>query len=411
VTSITSKIILFFVLVTLSLVGGAYLVSNKEKTSVQVQEQNQAQKLNESTKNSVSKQNNKEGTNKASTPFFLQNYKSPYKKTNGYVFSRPSNGTLIKTHAIQIDINDDNTASAIIPKHKTSHNNKIQGNPIRKGQKVILHDKEGTILPLGGIITEIIDSEDSEGTQKIIMSLPTLIHDKEETDAPKDNNTDMDTDSNAPPLDDHANKDTPEQNITNIEFENLSREAKIITLEGRALQLFPLSAIQYDEDNIPYVWEIKDPTTQKKITVVKTLLPSFIVGDQYFRAKHPITAYTHLVLNPDSKLKNDTAYPMKKTRVTTPKNNPIKASYKALRRAKLEQELERMREEARNCRTGQQSSLKTANSAKTGGTMSTSCRQEKALSDLSAEDLFKSILSRRPKETGGASCKGGCARH
>ena len=219
VKSITSKIILFFVAVTLSLVGGAYLLSDKAKTFApehieeQKQEQNQTQSLT-ATQNDTN--------------------------DSGYVFSRPSNGTLIKTHDIELQFNSDNIASASIPLNDSTD--------IKNRQEVILHSKEGIVLPLGGVITDI--SENAE-FKNITISLPKPLP------PPKENN-DENAEGNT------NDNNTEEESPANIKTENLSNKAKIITVEGPALQLFPLSALQYDENDAPYVWEVNNEETRKK---------------------------------------------------------------------------------------------------------------------------------------------------
>ena len=371
VKSITSKIVLFFVALTLSLVGGAYLLSDKAETSVtkaqQEQEHNQAQSL-------TAKQND---TN-----------------DSGYVFSRPRNGTLIKTQEIEIQFNSDNTASANIPQNESTD--------IRKGQKVILYSTEGTVLPLGGVITAINESEEFKN---ITISLPKPLS------QPKENNGEK-TDGDA-----------------TVKTENLSNKAKVITVEGPALQLFPLSALQYDKDNTPYVWEVNNEETRKKTStriqtkqnkneqnetndgssnIIKRPLSSVLIGDKYFRAGRPITAYTYLILNPNAELSADITADIKETKFKVPVDNPIQESYIALKDKVITQRLEKMAKKTQECKARSQQGQQSNQPVNTTQQMSNSCGQEKLPRELSPEELFDSILSRRPKYTGGKICNG-CA--
>ena len=373
-TSLTSKVISFFVFVTLLLVGGAYLLSDTPEISPP--EQSQAQQ------------------NLTTTA------KDNSKNEGEYIFSRPGNGTLIKTQGIEIKFNNDNSASATIPINDASN--------IKKGQKVILQSKEGIILPLGGTITDVNESEE---LKDITISLPKLVT------QPKENNG---GNTGGDAKDNEAKKTAP----PNIKTDNLSSKAKIITLEGRALQLFPLSALQYDENGTPYVWEVNNEYTRKKTparsqtrqnqdgqneandgnsNIIKRPLSSVLIGDKYFRAGRPITAYTHLILNPNAELTADITAEVKEVKFKAPIDNPIREAYRTLRDQAIKQRLEAMAKATQECKARQG---KSSHPADTTQQMSNSCGQEKLPRELSPEELFDSILSRRPKYTGGKICNG-----
>ena len=168
-------------------------------------------------------------------------------------------------------------------------------------QNVILYNQDELILPLGGRIEKIEDG-------KAIMSLP-------------------------------------EQTQTDL----LSENVRVITFETIGSKRVPLTALQEDENGKLYVWVLEEENNN----VRRYDLEIAQQDDNYFVEKaHDIRSRTHIIINPDNKIKAGKEYDIQKTTLNAPLHNPTKQAWIDFVRSNFEAEQEELRQRAQACRDG-----------------------------------------------------------
>ncbi len=273
-------------------------------------------------------------------------------KTSGYIFSRPSNGPLTTTHKITVTYNG-NQATA-----KTSLDSKNISQKIKTGQDVILLDKKNRIMPLGG---KVINIEQTDTHLEILIDLPTQ---------------------------------------ANTSY--LSNEAEIITSKTIASQRYPLSALQQGDNGKQFVWVVEKSIDSEKHTIVKTLTTPRYIGRGHFIVSPPLNSNSFVILNPDNKLKGGKVNNITETKFEGPSQSPIQQAYQRYKLSQYQHQIKKLKDKGTDCRENGASRIAgiketIENSPNTG-----SCSSNEQSANRSAEDIFNSILNRQPG--GGATC-------
>ena len=267
-----------------------------------------------------------------------------------YLASTPHYGPLIQMQEIKVVFDDDfavGTLSVDAAKN------------IAKNQKVILYDKDGYVLPLGGKVIEI---QNNEETRKITIQLP--------------------QDTNTPLL-----------------FNNLD----IITLETIASKRLPRSAYikEYDEDGNEsiYVWRATLDKNNNTYTLEKLYIDlGLTVLDYFEESGYKIHSYDLIILNPDSKIEENTPYNLKVTKLNLPLHNPIKQAWVDFEINRLNKQQADLNERAENC--GNKKASLNDNSTPATGAASTpdgeSCSTNFEGTDPFA--IFNSLINKIPKD-------------
>lgn len=265
-----------------------------------------------------------------------------------YTFSYPSNGAIVRTQGITLTYHDNGWVSSKIPVGSEKD--------LKVNQDVILYDKEGTTMPLGGNIRLI---------------------------RPKDNQIELII-------------EIPSGTKTKL----LSNDAEVIVLEALASQRFPLSALQRDKNDNTFVWAVKATDEENKFQAIKTWVDRPFLGDNYFVAGKPIRASSLVILNPNKKIKNKKIYKMAQVEFKAPTKSPIKQAYYDYQNYVVEKILIDAKERARNCGEGGTSKLIPKPEE------TSACGQAGDIKKQSADEIFQSILSRQPG--GGMSLRKNC---
>lgn len=175
----------------------------------------------------------------------------------------------------------------------------------KQNQNVILYDKNGKILPLGGKV-EKIDGD------TLIISLP------EATD-------------------------------TSL----LNQKVSVITLETIGSKRLPLSALQKDDNNKSFVWVATPAPNTNGHTVEKRAITVDIKGDKYFEAGLKVRATDLVILDPDSSLEANKEYKIGLTEIKdAPLHNPIKQAWIDFEMNRLEEAKAEMAQRLEDCLNG-----------------------------------------------------------
>lgn len=273
-------------------------------------------------------------THPKSTPLSKDAHQ-PQIQPSGYIFSRPSNGTLTKTQHITVNFTGNDKAIGT-----------IKSNPsVNKNQSVILFDKNKNLLPLGGQVSNITTNKNDQSI--ITITLP--------------------------------NK---------TRTQNLSKNLEIITSEAIAMQRFPLSALQQDINRNKFVWVSKKTDNENHYSAYKTYLKRPIIGRSYFVAGHPVNAYSFIILNPDDALQDQTTYKMAQIEFKAPSLPPIKHALNQYKKHLKEKRLKAHVRQVKNCGAGGQNRVLESAEGKACG--------EGAKKEMTPKEIFDSILSRQP---------------
>ena len=210
-----------------------------------------------------------------------------------YLAAPVHSGPLIQVMDITVSYTATNTAQAITTK---KHADQIQ---IK--QDVILYDKDGYILPLGGQVNAISPIPNDDNNATITITLP------------DGTNTDL-----------------------------LSTTQGIITTETLPVRRLPFTALQYDEQGKSYIWRIAletlengtpDTDTHTNATHEKTLKRFYLdittaqKGDSYFTAPYKINTHDLIILNPKNNTRSGKVYKVAAVDMNAPITNPIKEAW------------------------------------------------------------------------------------
>lgn len=225
-----------------------------------------------------------------------------------YLAAVPSFGPLIKTQEITVTYQGDTATGTLTDD---------QAAPIQRGQAVILYDKEGFTLPLGGKVERIQPLEGITQGYNIHITLP-----------------------------------------EGTQTQYLLTEPDIIIQETTASKRLPLTAIQTDEDGISYIWiaSPKSKDSDKKTTkmgIRRQNIKAGLSDTLYFEeAGHIIEAFDFVLLNPDSKIRANREYNIFMTDINAPLHNPIRQAWIDYELYKLEKQQAELTQIAEDCRNG-----------------------------------------------------------
>lgn len=295
------------------------------------------------------------GINTENSTEQLQDKQSTALEDADYIATPPTFGPIIRTQSIEVGFQSDQATGFLT----TEKSKKIAAK-----QDVILFDKEDYVLPLGGKVTGIENSEDSQ--QKIIIALP---------------------------------------EGTNTQF--LSNTLDIIILETAASKRLPLSAIQQDENKNTFVWVAhSDDENATTINKAQRLYIGVGISDtEYFEEDgHKIESFTPVIINPDNKIKPDKNYNIVATEIEGPLHNPIRQAWVDYEVARLETQQEDLQRIADECASGKKRLVATsgattlADGTQTGG----GCGQA-SNAPLDPIDIFNSLINNIDGQSGCSS--------
>jgi hypothetical protein len=269
--------------------------------------------------------------------------------TNQYLVATPHYGPLTQTQEIRVAFDQDQAVGTL--SNETAQN-------IKQNQKVILYDKEGYILPLGGKVESILTNN---GKKRITIKLPLG---------------------------------------TNTAL--LATDLDIITLETIASKRLPRSAYIQDNANdktSTYVWIAKLSTKNKDSANIYTLEKLEIdlgltVLDYFEESGYKIHSSDLVVLNPDSKIKENIPYSLKVTKLNLPLHNPIKQAWVDFEINRLNKQQAELTERAENCGKAATGNI-TATSGANSLPQSESCGTDFDGTDPFA--IFNSLINRVPQ--------------
>jgi hypothetical protein len=218
-----------------------------------------------------------------------------------YLAATPHYGPLIRTQEINVTFNGDQAIGTIYAN---------DAKDITKNQNVILYDKQGYTLPLGG---KVIDIFEEEGRKRITIQLP------------QGTNSDL-----------------------------LLNDLDIITLETVASKRLPHSAYleenSEDGTNKTYIWIAKPATNNQTYTLNKLEIGiGLTVLDYFEEAGYKIRSSDLVILNPNRDIKENTPYDLEVIELTLPLHNPIKQAWVDFEINRLNKQQTELIERAENC--------------------------------------------------------------
>lgn len=276
-----------------------------------------------------------------------------------YVVSPPTFGPIIQTLSLDV-IYEDDQAFAFVSNEEA----KI----IEVRRSVILYDQEDYVLPLGGTVSSIEQTE--TGQNKVTISLP-------------------------------------EQ--TNTEL--LAGNVDIITLETVASKRLPLSALQ-KENGQHFVWTPRYNQESNEITLSRLHIKVGLSDEEYFVENgEKIDSHTPIVINPDNKTKADKAYSIFATEIAGSLHNPIRQAWIDYELYRLEQEQKELNQIAEDCKNGKKSLIfKPGAATNPDGSMAMpGCNQQRDPNKpLDPMQIFNSLVNSGTSSGCGNSSSAGC---
>lgn len=217
-----------------------------------------------------------------------------------YFAASPHFGPLVQTQKITVEFDNDSTYGYL---------GQEQAKQVKNNQQVILYDKKGAVLPLGGHISTI-DMIDDSNISKITISLP------EET---------------------------------NTEF--LSNDLDIIVFETISSKRLPFSALQTDKSGKDYVWVI-EPQDNKSYTVRQQYIEQNFSDAIYFDPGRKVRYNDLVILNPNEKIRSGKNYNIFVTKLDAPLHNPIKQAWGEFELDRLKKQQIHLKKIAEDCLKG-----------------------------------------------------------
>lgn len=200
---------------------------------------------------------------------------SVFKKTE-YEISIPHYGPLILTQEIDVTFTG-NVATGYLPQSDMDQ--------ITKNKKVILFDKQGYALPLGGEVRSIRPQEND--TSKIVILIP-----------------------------------------KGTQTELLNDKLSIIKREEIGTKRLPNYVLQRSEDGNFYVWRATQEADNATFKIKKTPIKILLRNEKYFvEAGRQIGSRDYVVINPDNALSEEKSYNFKIVDFNAPLHNPIKQAW------------------------------------------------------------------------------------
>ncbi len=217
-----------------------------------------------------------------------------------YLAANLSSGPLIQTQEIHVTFSEDSATGSL----KLEDPEKI-----KTGQAVILYDKDGIVMPLGGVISKVQEESNNELLIKI--------------DLPAGTNTDF-----------------------------LLTEPEIITLETNGSRRIPLSALQTEENGNSYIWIARADIEKKAYTVTRQYIEKGLSGNNFFDPGYDIDTYALIILNPDKNIRSNRKYNIEIVELNAPLHNPTRQAWIDYDLYRLEKEQEELLKIAADCDKG-----------------------------------------------------------
>lgn len=266
-----------------------------------------------------------------------------------YELIKPDIGPIIQTLDVDVEYSQNiakfNITAEDIPK-------------LRLNQQVILIDDEGFILPLGGKIIKLTETEG-------VIELP---------------------------------------EGTKTEF--LNSTLTIITEEVSNTKRLPLSLFQADENGEGYIWVAQPEGDGFRINRQYIDIKNSFKSVSFVEIGYKISLSDLIVFNPDNKIKSNRLYEMTEIDLERPLLNPIRQAWLNYERFRIEEFDNKQREITENCYKGiphPDVQPNTGDASYEPGS-SEACGGSIAARD--PMDIFNEILNRGTN--GGSACGGGC---
>lgn len=278
----------------------------------------------------------------------------PSIEISDYLAAQPHYGPLVITQTITVTFNKDSATGEI-------SQDKIV--PIEPGQDVILYDKDGHAMPLGGVVK-------STENNKVIITLP-----------------------------------------QGTKTDHLLGELDIITLETKASARLPLSALQTDETGESFIWLAQHDISENSFTFTRHTIKKGLSDATYFEESgFTLRANDLIVLNPDDKIRSDKKYMIIITNLNAPLMNPISQAWVDYELYRLQKQQDEMHALAAECDSGGGSlDQNITDLRKKGGACGGGNAVDYAKDPM---EIFNALINRGTGGTdGSSSCSGSCGAH
>lgn len=237
--------------------------------------------------------------------------------------------------------------------------------PFEKNQKVALYDKEfESVLPLGGRV-QFVNKENGQWTLYINL--------------PQGTNTDL-----------------------------LADKVGVIVYESTSSQRLPLSALQEDKTGNNFIWLArKHPEQKGKFFAQKMPLTILHKNESFFEPDtFDLEVDDLVIINPDSKINEETAYRIFQDTLEAPILNPIEQAWTDYELARLEGQQKRLEQAYIDCRNGIRPpapgdiTLPNGQTANTTPTDPAACGDPATLGRDPMADIFQSLIAQEePQNT------------
>lgn len=261
----------------------------------------------------------------------------PHKKdTTKYNLVVPTQGNFIQTQKIELQFdNTKDLAMGVISDPSLTS--------VKQNQNVILRDKEGNILPLGGKVAFVRKSPE---LLDVLIALP------KETDT-----------------------------------KLLTSEAHIITMDVNTLKLLPRNIIHDIETDNPYIWISE--IFEDKYKFKKLPIEISYENDFYVALTTTIPKDSRVLVNHDKEIETDKSFNAKTVTFAPPRYNPIYTAWLKYGEQKLLEDKEQMAINLENCLKRARGEGEPSMGAQSGADGEQSCGASGGI--ISAEQIFANI--------------------
>lgn len=224
--------------------------------------------------------------------------KTLFNNTPKYQISGPAIGNFIQTKTVSAVIKDDIATVRL---------NKDEAKNTAIYQNVILYNNQKIIHPLGGKVTEKIESDDST---ILTIRLP-----------------------------------------NDINKADIAKDMDIITLDMSGAKQIPLSALLKDKNDRQFIWMVEE--TNGNTSIRRQYMEILFEREGVFVPKGVnIKAKDVIIINPDKNLQSDKKYQFQDIVLTSPSVNPIQLSRMQHRQERLKKQSEQNKQLAIDCKNG-----------------------------------------------------------
>lgn len=258
--------IFILILIAVMMGGGGFLIGKRLKDKIAAQQVNTVAQADEKTPKEF--------------PVYSEIEPSDYEVTH------PDHGPILQTITLNALFGQENdTATAALKDTPNAHK-------ITPDQDVILYDRDGYVLPLGGKVDSVnAVNEENEGNKSAVITLPAGTN----TDllSPKISIITLEIP--------HA-KRIPKQSVLTVTINDVERDFIIIAEKTANGQAFKTAPYEIDLDHM-------------------------LVGDHFVELGHEISVDDYYIVNPDDTMTFNKPYAMKEIVLNTPSYNPIRQAY------------------------------------------------------------------------------------